>query len=108
MELFCSKLIFVVCLTAHLWHVLQPLDVSDFGSIKSNLEGNIHVASLQVSVLDAFIIARILRDSYEKSHAVSNIRSGFKNAGYGMKRLAEHPLSLSGLFRILLGTIWMM
>lgn len=65
-----------MCSPSHLFHVLQRLDVSIFGTFKSHLERNLHAACRHVAVLDAFVIAYILRSSYEKIHTSSNVRSG--------------------------------
>lgn len=61
--------------------VLQPLDVSVFGSFKNMLERDIHDAGRLTTVFDSFMIARILSSSNYDSHTPSIILTGFVKTG---------------------------
>ena len=73
----------ILCLPAHTTHILQPLDVGVFKSLKSNYSKACkkHLATHPGRVITSDILASLLRQAWSVSVTPVNAMSGFKKCG---------------------------
>ena len=68
-------------LSAHTFHVLQPLDVNVNGTFKSIVQRQIHIQVRDAQVLDASDVSKILNICLSEALTANNVISGFKKTG---------------------------
>ena len=73
----------LLCLPAHTTHILQPLDVAVFKSLKGNYNKACkrYLASHPGQVITSQVITGVLAEAWPKSMTPVNIMSGFRKCG---------------------------
>jgi hypothetical protein len=71
------------CLSPHMTHALQPLDVSVFKSLKSHYSKAVHALSFAKKDFDVSKreFARVVKTPFKKAFSMSNIKAGFAKCG---------------------------
>lgn len=70
----------VIGLSAHISHILKPLNDTVFGTFKSYIQKELHCMTLLKSNLDEFDIAEVLKVSISSAKAASNVFNEFLKA----------------------------
>ncbi len=96
-ELARSSDVHLLCLPAHTTHILQPLDVAVFKSLKSHYwkECRKYIAAHPGRVITTEVIASLLGKAWPQSVTPINVMAGFKKSGsYPLNPGAVHDRQL--------------
>ena len=82
-DLARSNNVILVCLPPHTTHALQPLDVSVFKSLKAHFSRSLRAWCFTKKnfVVTKRDFARVVKEPFELSFSMSNIKSGFNRCG---------------------------
>ena len=81
LQCFKNNGVVVITIPAHTSHVLQPLDVSVYGTFKSYIQREVNNRTMVKRVLDVFDVADIFKFAMSGAVTARNVISGFMKCG---------------------------
>ena len=103
-ELAKSSDVHLLCLPAHCTHILQPLDVGVFKSLKTSFSKACtdYMASNPGCVITSEKLSSLLANSWPQSVTVLNIMAGFKKTGihpFNPSEISDRQIAPSTVFQ---------